>query len=349
MVNVMALDVYCVGLGSQFSGHLREKLEQDSVVVKGLCDTDESKLLQARTVIDAPTTQDFDELLAWAGQPSHSTRLFVISTPPATHCELVLKCLESGAHVYVDKPPALTFQEVRALAKASDDAELDVGVGAQRRLEDVYVALAARLDDIGEVRRMHLHAHGNFESMSPDIPDRNILPEGMGYHVVDTAVWLLQKAGLDPSRVELVGAALHRNRQSDGKYEGFEATFHGPGYSTGHEYTVHLAASGLAPKRAIDEGLTIHGSLGELELRRVARPRDAVPGEVRLVRWRDETESHDIIRLDEPHHKGDRGAPLASLIARLTTKRVLPTPLLGDLLSTHRVIDMILERAVRVP
>jgi predicted dehydrogenase len=60
---------------------------------------------------------DYREMLAMPGLDAVH-----VCTPPFTHATTAIAALQSGKHVYVEKPPAMTAGEVRAMAKAGRQA-----------------------------------------------------------------------------------------------------------------------------------------------------------------------------------------------------------------------------------
>lgn len=80
------------------------------------------------------------ELLAAGGLDA-----VLVCSPNATHAEIVLDALAAGLHVLVEKPPALTLDEVDRIVAARDRSGLVVQVGYMKRFDPAYEAL---LDDL---------------------------------------------------------------------------------------------------------------------------------------------------------------------------------------------------------
>ena len=51
-----------------------------------------------------------------------------ICTPPKTHASLSIKAIESGCHVLVEKPMAMTTKEADEMIRASKDSKVKLGV-----------------------------------------------------------------------------------------------------------------------------------------------------------------------------------------------------------------------------
>src|SRR5437879_11557086 len=52
-----------------------------------------------------------------------------ITTPPQSHYPLAKQCLESGSHVYLEKPFTITAGEAQSLIELAENCELKITVG----------------------------------------------------------------------------------------------------------------------------------------------------------------------------------------------------------------------------
>jgi predicted dehydrogenase/threonine dehydrogenase-like Zn-dependent dehydrogenase len=74
-------------------------------------------------------TTDTDELIR-----DHEVDVVVIATRHGSHAEYTVKALDAGKHVFVEKPLALTLDEVHAIAASSEQRpECEIMVGFNRR------------------------------------------------------------------------------------------------------------------------------------------------------------------------------------------------------------------------
>ncbi|MCP9476102.1 MAG: Gfo/Idh/MocA family oxidoreductase, partial [Nitrospira sp.] len=74
-----------------------------------------------------------------------------IITPPATHADLALLCLEHGSHVYVEKPFTLRLSEANTVLEAAQKTGRLVCAGHQLLYEHPARALLDSLPLIGRV------------------------------------------------------------------------------------------------------------------------------------------------------------------------------------------------------
>ncbi len=84
---------------------------------------------------------DLDQLLEMA-KPD----VVHITTPPQTHYELALRCLEAGCHVYVEKPFTLITTEAEALFRIADEKDLKVTAGHNVQYNPEMVRMRELID-----------------------------------------------------------------------------------------------------------------------------------------------------------------------------------------------------------
>jgi scyllo-inositol 2-dehydrogenase (NADP+) len=145
-----------------------------------------------------------DDLLADDG-----VDLVVVSTPPNTHAEQVLRALEAGKHVVVEKPFCLTVEEADRQIAAASAAGLTLAVYQNRRWDADYLALrsAVRAGRLGQVFHVETFVGGyahpcNFWHSDAEVSGGAIYD--WGSHYLD---WVLD---LLPQPVEWVSATSHK-------------------------------------------------------------------------------------------------------------------------------------------
>jgi len=80
-----------------------------------------------------------------------------VCTPPGAHFEAAYSALEGGAHVYVEKPFALTAGNARALLELARSRRLLVCAGHQLLRDRAFEALVARAADLGALVQVNSH------------------------------------------------------------------------------------------------------------------------------------------------------------------------------------------------
>lgn len=110
-------NIAMAGLGYWGKNILRNLSEMDVLAVA--CDVSQEIIRQRQREFPRITyTSSFGDILA-----NSDIKAVVISTPVATHYELVKKALNAGKDVFIEKPLALTYsmgQELLNIAKAKD-------------------------------------------------------------------------------------------------------------------------------------------------------------------------------------------------------------------------------------
>ena len=132
-----------------------------------------------------------------------------INTFPDTHAEFALKSIESGAHVFAEKPIAHTVAQAEAVKQASLSSGKKVVVGYILRHHPAWSTFVEKAQTLGKplVMRMNL----NQQSAGEDWEWQKRLMESFppivdcGVHYVDI---MCQMTGAKPLRVHAIGARL---------------------------------------------------------------------------------------------------------------------------------------------
>lgn len=93
----------------------------------------------------------------------------LVATPPNTHREIVVRALETGIHVLVEKPMALTAAEAEEMWQTSLRVGKRIGVGFSRRFKRSYQELRQRLASLpsSDLRLIRFDLVGNAEAWQP--------------------------------------------------------------------------------------------------------------------------------------------------------------------------------------
>ena len=122
----MPLRVAIVGCGKIADGHIEEiqKMPELAQVV-GVCDIEPimAEQIAMRYRLDYHTT-DFDRMLA-----EKKPDVVHITTPPGSHLALATRSIESGAHVYVEKPLTLNYEDSKKLVARAEAKKRVLTIG----------------------------------------------------------------------------------------------------------------------------------------------------------------------------------------------------------------------------
>jgi len=131
-----------------------------------------------------------------------------VCTPPSAHLESAYEALEYGAHVYVEKPFALTSDDAKRLLDIARARRLLVCAGHQLLRDPAFETLIARVPELGTV--VSVDSHFAFRPVSASARDGaralaqqaiDILP-----HPLYTLIDVLERCGGPGTKVEVASA-----------------------------------------------------------------------------------------------------------------------------------------------
>jgi predicted dehydrogenase len=197
--------VLCVGTGTMGTSHARAYHEMEGFEIVGIVSRGEegrSRLAAELGVV--ATFGDFASALD-ATRPDAVS----ISTYPDTHASFTLAALRSGAHVFVEKPLAVTIPDAEAVVRLARETGRKVVVGYILRHQPSWAKFVELARGLGKplVMRMNLnqqshgptwHAHRMLMNSVSPIVD-------CGVHYLDV---MCQMTRARPVRVHAIGARL---------------------------------------------------------------------------------------------------------------------------------------------
>jgi len=143
--------VGCGGLGSRHAGHV-DGMEGAKLVA--VCDyTRASAEVLAGKLTSQPAVYNDHRAMLEA----HSPDVVLVVTPNFVHSPITVDIASAGAHVFCEKPMALTVEDCDAMIDAADQADVFLMIGYVRRFQNAYREMKRLIDDgqIGEVRMAH--------------------------------------------------------------------------------------------------------------------------------------------------------------------------------------------------
>jgi predicted dehydrogenase len=125
--------------------HLGALAGTPGVRVTALADADANRLAAAAKRVSGATPFATAEKLLADGDVD----AVVIATPPATHAELALAVVESGQHVYIEKPIATRLDDARRVRDAVRSAGVVGATGFNYRFHPLVEATRRQVEAIG--------------------------------------------------------------------------------------------------------------------------------------------------------------------------------------------------------
>src|SRR6266571_3653132 len=120
-----ALRVAIIGCGKVADQHVQAIHRTANCKIVAVCDREllMAKQLAERFGITA-CFSDLKEMLH-----AVSPDVVHITTPPQSHCSLAKQCLESGSHVYLEKPFTVTSEEAESLLELAENKNIKITAG----------------------------------------------------------------------------------------------------------------------------------------------------------------------------------------------------------------------------
>ncbi len=138
-----------VGLGMAVTPHAQSLLDLHSRVdVRWAYSRSEARCVRFSQHFPWPTTTRLESVLGDA-----AVETVLLLTPPASHLELGLACLEAGKHVLIEKPLGLTVAHAETLVAVAGRRQRRLGVVLQHRFHDSSRTLdkMLRQGELGEL------------------------------------------------------------------------------------------------------------------------------------------------------------------------------------------------------
>ncbi|MGH9307758.1 MAG: Gfo/Idh/MocA family protein, partial [Vicinamibacterales bacterium] len=196
--------VLVVGLGNMGMSHALAYTRIPEFEVVAACTRHIADKKLPDALAGAKRYADFDEALA-ASKPD----VVSVNTMPDTHAEYAIKAMEAGAHVFVEKPVALTVESAQQVIDTARRTRRKLVVGYILRQHPSWIKFVEIARQLGTplVFRMNLNQQSNGETWEwhkrlmesfPPIVD-------CGVHYVDI---MCQMTPAKPTRVHALGARL---------------------------------------------------------------------------------------------------------------------------------------------
>ncbi len=146
MNNSKKLRAAVVGCGTISSNHIAAIIESDKAVTVALCDTNRSKA-EARAEqygLNAKIYESYDELIE-----KEELDVVHIATPHYLHVPMAIKALKKNINVFLEKPMAISCEEIEALLNAEKASKAKLTVCFQNRFNSTTIIAKQIADEDG--------------------------------------------------------------------------------------------------------------------------------------------------------------------------------------------------------
>src|SRR6478735_9121185 len=137
------VNLACCGIGNRGGEGIDAHFATGLANIVALCDTDMgAPHTQAilKKFPDVPRFKDFREMLEKMGDKIEAV---TVGVPDFSHFPIAMLAMSMGKHVYVEKPMALTFQEVELMMQAAKKYKVATQMGNQGHSEANYFQFKA--------------------------------------------------------------------------------------------------------------------------------------------------------------------------------------------------------------
>jgi virulence factor len=177
-----------IGAGKQANWrHYPSLASMSDVELAALCDLNPEKAQETAERWGVPRTyQDFERMLAEVEPQA----VYVVMSPEAIQGP-VSSALRQGRHVFIEKPPGLTLNQIQVLADLANRHHCLTMVGFQRRFLPVMTELKARVEARGPIHSISVANLKSTSLLSRPASSGVLDPLTLdGMHAVDNLRWL---------------------------------------------------------------------------------------------------------------------------------------------------------------
>jgi predicted dehydrogenase len=182
-----------IGCGGMGSGHLRQLVERkdsDNVDVAAVCDVYQRRLTRAMGVAECDGEMDYRRII-----DRNDIDAVVIATPDHWHGKVAIDAMESGKHVYIEKPITHTVEQAIEVRDTVKRTGMVCQVGPQRTSESQYWAAQERIRDnrVGKVTWAQGSYNRNVKGGAFNkwfLIDETAGPHQTGEDYIDWDMWL---------------------------------------------------------------------------------------------------------------------------------------------------------------
>jgi predicted dehydrogenase len=197
--------------------HIPSLLRINEAEIVAICDRDEAQLSKVGAKLrKAKFYDDFGQMLS-----QERLELVDICTPPQTHAALCIQAAESGCHILVEKPAALTVQEFDKVAETCASNRVKLCQIQNKMFEPVMMRAMGQVagGDLGVVMGVNIQVLTRRAALLAQNPQHWSfdLPAGVFTEILPHTIYLTQSflGVVEPVRVHVKHTALNHHESFD--------------------------------------------------------------------------------------------------------------------------------------
>ncbi|MBX2843167.1 MAG: Gfo/Idh/MocA family oxidoreductase [Flammeovirgaceae bacterium] len=199
------IKILVAGCGNMGASHARAYHKMDDFEIVGLVSRGpKSRERLSEELGGLPEYDDFDTALAYTKPDAVS-----VNTYPDTHADYVIKSLNAGAHVFVEKPLAETVEKATEIVELAKKLNKKLVIGYILRVHPAWIKFIELAQGLGKplVMRMNLNQQSSADTWYTHLNLMNSISPivDCGVHYVDV---MCQMTRSKPIRVSGIGARL---------------------------------------------------------------------------------------------------------------------------------------------
>lgn len=146
-----------VGAGGMGKSLVLEANQIEGVEVVFVSDLDEDRARSLAEEVNASYTLDYHELLC-----DDRIHAVFVASPPFLHATISIDAMNSGKHVFCEKPMATTLKDCDAMIKTAEQNQVNLGVGLVCRFHATHSKVREIVvsEQLGKPISMHVHRIG---------------------------------------------------------------------------------------------------------------------------------------------------------------------------------------------
>lgn len=138
------MNIGIVGAGRIAKAHFERLIKREDVKIRGVADIIFSRAKKMAEKCEANSYSSFEELLE---NEKELDALFICTPPYSREPENIIKSVQRGIHLFIEKPPARSLITGRRLLEIFDKTKVFVSVGFLWRYSDLAVKIKEYLKD----------------------------------------------------------------------------------------------------------------------------------------------------------------------------------------------------------